>query len=504
MINEVLANVVSAIGLNAVSKALTHIHDTLKLKSEIKEFAKYKFKSQYFDLHFSDSIDLEGLMDYIGSELIDDVRIYLFNQELPMRELSLNSIIEKSYSHANADSEQKRDEIALFVKMTLDIATTYFIGKLDGSYVLLHNITVEIILSAVVSSENRIIKEIKSSRDDILEAMKTEKISQKKRPAGSLPPNNLPFIRNQYFTGRDKILEDIDSEFEHGNAISLTQTITGMGGLGKTQTALEYAYKHSHKYEWIWWVTAETEMGVLSSYKQFAVKMGLMYEEQHDSNLIIETVLNWMDRNTKWLFIYDNADSISGDTPWWPRNNRGNILITTRNKHNHIGKKVDIGVFNAKEAVDFLAKRTGIHDDAGASDLAERLGYLPLALEQAAAYIAVNEITYKDYLSLLDESGLEVLQEIDGVINYSLPVTATLEISIKKINQEEAQQLLYLCSYMAPENIDEALFSENAELLPSPLKEVLPNRLKNYAVWKQLTQTEAGRLEQNYFDSKTR
>ena len=313
--------------------------------------------------------------------------------------------------------------------------------------------------------------------------------TSKTRFPGSLPFNNLPFSRNKYFIGRDKVFKNICTIFERGEAISLTQTITGMGGLGKTQTALEYAYRYAHKYEYIWWVKAETKETILIDYKEFAVKTGQIGEEQQDSKLIIETVLNWMDSHSKWLFIYDNVDIVSDDTDWWPRNNRENILITTRNNHMTIGKKVDIDVFTKKEANDFLIKRTGIDNDSpNACKLSDRLGHLPLALEQAAAYIKINKNTsYDEYLSLLKDYGLEVLNEVDGLIDYTQPLAATLELSINKINQEEARQLLYLCAYMAPEDIYEALFNENTELLPTPLRTMLSNRLTGNRIWKQLT-----------------
>ncbi|MDR3000853.1 MAG: toll/interleukin-1 receptor domain-containing protein, partial [Fibromonadaceae bacterium] len=114
---------------------------------------------------------------------------------------------------------------------------------------------------------------------------------------GSLPFNNLPFVRNKYFTGRDSIFKDICAGFESSNVTSRTQVITGMGGFGKTQTALEYAYKYAHKYDYIWWVHAETEATVLMSYKKFAVRMKLLNEEQQNNELIIETVLSWMNSN---------------------------------------------------------------------------------------------------------------------------------------------------------------------------------------------------------------
>jgi tetratricopeptide (TPR) repeat protein len=310
----------------------------------------------------------------------------------------------------------------------------------------------------------------------------------KVRFPGSLPFNNLPFIRNAYFTGRDSILDDISKEFEKGNAISLTQAITGLGGIGKTQTALEYAYRNASKYDWIWWVSAETEPTVLLAYREFAIKMKLMNTAQQDAAIIIETVLNWMDTHDQWLFIYDNVDHVNSDTAWWPRNCRGNILITTRNRKVTIGQGIEISIFNDLEAIAFLENRTGIYNDRQqALLLAQRLGCFPLALEQASAYIKNNDITFEDYLILLKDYGLDVLGETEGVIDYTKPLTATWEISFAKIELEAAQQLLYLCAYLAPESIEAEIFSENVELLPSPLKEQLSNTLTANKVWLELT-----------------
>ena len=282
---------------------------------------------------------------------------------------------------------------------------------------------------------------------------------------GSLPYNNLPYIKNPYFTGRDQILGEICSEFKSGHTISLTQVISGLGGLGKTQTALEYAYRYADQYDWIWWISAETESTVFVKYKNFAVQMKLLSKDETDRKMISETVLNWMNTHEKWLFIYDNVDQISTDTEWWPRVNKGNILITTKNKRNPVGRRVDISVFSEGEAVLFLEKRTGLeHDRETGLELARRLGCLPLALEQAAAYIANNEISYQEYSDLLKEYGLEVLDEMEGVLDYKQSITATWEISMNKIQQESAKQLLYLCAYLGSEEIDPKWFSGQAEL----------------------------------------
>ena len=310
----------------------------------------------------------------------------------------------------------------------------------------------------------------------------------KERFPGTMPFHNLPFIKNNYFTGRDMILEKMHKEFQTGSAVSLTQSIVGLGGIGKTQIALEYAYRYSDEYDWIWWVSAETDTTVLSAYREFAEKMNLINKEQDDAEYIIESVLNWLDSNSKWLIVFDNIDYVSVDTPWWPKNNRENILITTRNTKIPMGKAVPIAVFEPEEAVSFLSKRTGlieVSEDAVA--LAKRLGYLPLAVEQAAAYIRNNDCTYKEYISFLDSYGLRVLEETEDVIYYKKSVTATWKISFDRIKQKASQQLLYLCSYLASENIEQELFGKNMEWLPSPLCEKFSDLIEAKRVWGELT-----------------
>jgi len=304
---------------------------------------------------------------------------------------------------------------------------------------------------------------------------------------------SLPFARNNYFTGREKTLEDISKNLDGGNTTSLTQTITGMGGFGKTQTALEYVYRCYHdtpcKYNYIHWVHAETEMEIAKSYKQFAAKMKLPITEQHDNDAVFDTVTNWMNTTDKWLFVYDNADNIPNKVKWLPNDPLGHILITTRDRQCNVGEKVDISVFTEPEAVDFLEKRTKKEQPEEALMLVKRLGYFPLALEQAAAYMVTNrKVTYEGYIKLLDKYGLKPFEKMSGVVNYQRPIQTTLKISIDKIKNEATKQLLYLCAYIAPEDIEAELFTTTHDLPPPPLGEIMENELERDDVWTQLTQ----------------
>jgi len=300
---------------------------------------------------------------------------------------------------------------------------------------------------------------------------------KKARFPGTLPFNNLPH-RNEFFTGRDELLVQLTEQFDISGLLSLTQSISGLGGIGKTQTALEYAYRYADKYDFIWWVNADSETTILDGYRSFCEESLLIKKgQQSEDKYIIDTVLYWFDNHDKWLFIYDNADEIRNIRRFLPKNWKGNILITSRNTKMHMGKSVSLDVLSEEEAIQFFLYRTGISDEAGSSSLAKRLGYLPLALEQAAAYIYENNITFHEYNELLEKYGMEIFDE-GCMENYDKTINVTWNISINKIQSESAMQFLYICSYMAPDGIDVELFKSNLSYLPMPLKEDITHGLR--------------------------
>ena len=145
-------------------------------------------------------------------------------------------------------------------------------------------------------------------------------------------------------------------------------------------------------------------------------------------------------------------------------------------------------MFSPEEAVAFLEKRTERQDPEPMAALAKRFGCLPLALEQAAAYILNNPgISFTGYLALLDSHGLAVFDDNEGVIDYDHTVTATMELAMQRIGSEAANQLLNLCAYLAPDNITQSLFRENAKALPEPLQTQLADPFTANKVWRELS-----------------
>ena len=312
---------------------------------------------------------------------------------------------------------------------------------------------------------------------------------------GSMPFNNLTYPRNLYFTGRtDKLHNIYDTFFEKTDNLSKRQAITGLGGVGKTAIALEYAYRYSVKYDTIWWITADNQNNILKSFREFALDKKLITKFS-ESEEILRAVSNWFLTNEKWLFIYDNADA--DDYEQWlkdylPQGNNGHTLITTRNYFFPHCKTTDIQIFDTEESISFLFNRTkmtgdGYSDDI-AIDLAKRLQFLPLALEQAAAYIEQTQnVTYQDYIDIFKEKGIDVFDTDNYLVDYSSIINLTWQISMEKITDLSAKQMFYMCSYFAPDNIPVYLFVNGNTILPNPLVYSISDDIKRNEIIKNLS-----------------
>lgn len=311
---------------------------------------------------------------------------------------------------------------------------------------------------------------------------------------GGVPINNLP-KQNKYFSGRTEHLESINNLFrERGhNAINICQTVSGLGGIGKTQLAIEYAHRYHGDYKnCIWFINAETKTTTQNYFVDFCNHLDIILQPDFKPEDLQREVKSWLSENRDWLLIFDNLESTDTIQPYLPTIIQGRIIITTRNTRIDFGSQIALGVFNMDEALVFLKKRLSDNEklnmafynnnandfDNAAPVLIARLGFLPLALEQAAAYIKEAKCTITGYLKLLGESGLLAFEE-----KYSAPehyeksndfekiITATWNISFNAIACEGSRQLLNLCAYMAPDRIPVSFFTEMREKLPSPIKE---------------------------------
>ena len=332
---------------------------------------------------------------------------------------------------------------------------------------------------------------------------------------GALPPHfNVPHRRNPHFTGREDLLARLEEAFAPGGASSqgapahaahavLTQAIGGLGGVGKTQLALEYVYRQAGAYRVIWWVRAEDAETLVRDLAALAAELGLVGSPAEqgppDPQAEVAAVRRWLETNGGWLLVFDNAEDPPGLEPYLPRGRTGPVLITSRRRDwDGIASELPVDVLPLGDAVEFLLERTapgkangpsgerlagdGPGNDADAArSLAQALGCLPLALEQAGAFIREDgALTLAGYGELFEERRSELLARGAPRSHREEPVEITWDLSFEAMGREapEAGDLLRLLSFFAPEDLPVALCTEHPEVLPEPLPPAARDRLR--------------------------
>jgi len=295
---------------------------------------------------------------------------------------------------------------------------------------------------------------------------------------------NLPH-RNNYFAGREEILSKIYDGLQSDEAVALV----GLGGYGKTQTAVEYAYRHASDYKLIWYFNAESERQLEDDYREFAVR-NLNMENARESEFapVLGAVENWFRANSSYLLIYENAESFPNDNdglkrylPAGPQ--QKHIIINSRERLRGVtAKRLDADVFSMPDAVAFVQKRVHGASGGDAEALSRDLGCLPLALECAVAYIEENDgYTLAQYLRSFKKRKLAFLDEQPNATDYDRTILNVWGKTFEKITQEAEQneqtkaalQLFRLCTYCAPDNIPLNLFINGRGKTPQPLQDTL-------------------------------
>jgi len=267
---------------------------------------------------------------------------------------------------------------------------------------------------------------------------------------------NVPHLRNPNFTGRERLLAELRAALTSGQPAALTQAISGLGGVGKTQLAVEYAYRYAADYDVVWWVRTEEPATLAADYASLAGPLDLPQKDEPDQRVVVEAVRRWLGRNAGWLLVFDNAPGPMELRDYLPQAATGHVLITSRNPSwRGVASPLSVQVLERAESVGFLLKRTGQADEEVADALADALGDLPLALEQAGAYIEATERSLSDYLKLFHDHRLELLRRGIPSTDYPDTVATTWEISFQQVQQASpaGAVLLNLCAFLAPDDI---------------------------------------------------
>jgi hypothetical protein len=221
---------------------------------------------------------------------------------------------------------------------------------------------------------------------------------------------NVP-ARNRNFTGRDGLIEQLRASLgaQQTTAVVQTSALHGLGGIGKTALAIEYAHRYASHYELIWWIVAEQPASITAALATLGAKLGVPTAANQEE--VIAELWEHLRGHDRWLLIFDNAGSPAMLEGYRPPAGAGQVLITSRNPAwGGLAAQVAVDTLDRDEAVAFLVKRTGNSDTQAADELAEQLGDLPLALEQAASYIDQTPgMGLDDYLRLFRHRRDEVL-----------------------------------------------------------------------------------------------
>jgi tetratricopeptide (TPR) repeat protein len=303
------------------------------------------------------------------------------------------------------------------------------------------------------------------------------------QPSGICFPTGRPAVfevpaRNMHFTGRNDLLQALHAALTKDGSGAIVQAgaIHGLGGVGKTQLAIEYAHRYAAAYNMVWWVPAELPPAIPGRLVDLARRLG--HSDPVDPEQQLQLLWEELSRRDRWLLIYDNATAPRDLAPYRPPAGAGHLLVTSRNPAwGALAKPLQVDVLSRDEAVAFLRARTG-QEDPDDNELAAALGDLPLALEQAAAYLEQTQTPVRHYVELLQERARDLLA-LGEPVDYPSTVATTWTVSLGRLREEipAAEDLLSVFGFMAPDDIPRSLPAEHSAMLPDPVQRVAADRL---------------------------
>jgi tetratricopeptide (TPR) repeat protein len=274
---------------------------------------------------------------------------------------------------------------------------------------------------------------------------------------------------DRYFTGRDDELAGLHRALRGGSPTAAIQVITGLGGIGKSRLAVEYAYRYGDGYDLVWWIRAEDGATLRSDYAEFAQKLGLPSDQDDQA---VASLREELRRRPSWLLIFDNAEEPEQLFQLLPDRHSGHVLITTRRRDWPHAENRRLGVLSTSAAVEFLQRRGKVADAANAAELADALGRLPLMLAQAASVIA-DGMPASDYLGLLREQSPELFAE-GRTEDDHVTIDSTWRVSVERLasRSSAAVALFRLASFLNADAIPLARL-KGAAGLPAKLADAL-------------------------------
>jgi tetratricopeptide (TPR) repeat protein len=311
-------------------------------------------------------------------------------------------------------------------------------------------------------------------------------------PRAALPAIwNIPYPRNPFFLGRETELALVRHHVQAGQATALSQpqAISGLGGIGKTQLALEYAYRYHQDYQVVLWARAESTEALVSSYITIASLLRLPEREAKEQEITVQAVKTWLQTHRGWLLILDNADELTLLSDFLPASLGGHLLLTARaTATGRLAYRLEIETLQPEQSALFLLRRAGLitpeaelsqvsqEEQELALQISEELGGLPLALDQAGAYLEETGMDLVSYWQIYQQHRADLLRQRGGLVaDHPASVATTWSLSFQQVEEKNpaAADLLRLCAYLAPDAIPEEILTAGASLLMQKQEKLL-------------------------------
>ena len=308
---------------------------------------------------------------------------------------------------------------------------------------------------------------------------------------------NAPYLSNDFFTDRASILARISSAFaEKPTNRTQVLALNGLGGIGKTQIALEYSYRSTDIYHTILWMNASSHEILSTEVSKFADHFSPSERYDEDEQQLFSAFQHWLQEQPTWLLVLDQIADMTLLDLIIPAHSHGHVLLTTRSQATRKrASAVSITSMSIDDSALFLLHRANLLppeaslDQASADIVQEALSValamdgLPLALDQAGAYLEETGCSPATYLSLYhDQRAVLLSQRGESADTHPDSVTSTLALAFEQVVKKNTinLELLYLFAFLHPDAIPEELFLDGADVLMPPLQTLSTHPLMFY------------------------